>query len=482
MKIYMVTSEAVPFSKSGGLADVSSSLSIALSEVAEHTVRLIVPLYGLTDRSRFPLSLSPVTCTVQVADKEEEIRFYTTQMKGVEVFFIDHPWFSSRRGIYGDTSYAPYPDNLLRYILMSKAALALCTAIGWIPDVFHCHDWTTGFLPYMIKHDPAFMHTTSVFTIHNLAYQGEFPRLDLLLADMKAERTLLSGDSIDARVNMLKAALVHADILTTVSPTYAQEIQEEEQGCNLDRILASKSNRLFGILNGIDTEEWDPKKDPLISHHFSPDSMKGKALCKSDIQKRFNLPVEPETPLIGMISRLAEQKGFYELCQGSPSPLERMITDLGVQILIIGTGDEKIEQKLTSLAHIHTSLSVNLVFSNEAAHAVEAGSDLFLMPSRYEPCGLNQMYSMRYGTVVVARNTGGLADSIIDADMEHGTGFLYSDISGASLYEAVERAVRAYREDRESFDTMRIRGMKKDFSWENSAQEYHKVYSTIVKG
>ena len=210
--------------------------------------------------------------------------------------------------------------------------------------------------------------------------------------------------------------------------------------------------------------------------------MKGKALCKADIQKRFNLPVEPETPLIGMISRLAEQKGFYELCQGSPSPLERMITDLGVQILIVGTGDEKIEQKLTSLAQIHTNLSVNLVFSNEAAHAVEAGSDLFLMPSRYEPCGLNQMYSMRYGTVVVARNTGGLADSIIDADMEHGTGFLFNDISGASLYEAVERAVRVYREDREGFETMRIRGMKRDFSWENSAQEYHKVYTTIVKG
>ncbi|MBN2860544.1 MAG: glycogen synthase [Sphaerochaetaceae bacterium] len=482
MKIYMVTSEAVPFSKSGGLADVSSSLSIALSEMAEHTVRLIVPLYGLTDRRRYPLTLSPVTCRVQVADEEEEIKFYTTQMKGVEVFFIDHPWFSKRKGIYGDTSYAPYPDNLLRYILMSKAAIALCTATGWIPDVFHCHDWTTGFLPYMIKHESAFMHTTSVFTIHNLAYQGEFPRLDLLLADMKAERTLLSGDSIDARVNMLKAALVHADILTTVSPTYAQEIQEEEQGCHLDRILASKSNRLFGILNGIDTDEWDPKKDSLISHHFSPDDMKGKALCKSDIQKRFNLPVEPETPLIGMISRLAEQKGFYELCQGSPSPLERMITDLGVQILIIGTGDEKIEQKLTSLAQIHTNLSVNLVFSDEAAHAVEAGSDMFLMPSRYEPCGLNQMYSMRYGTIVVARNTGGLADSIIDADMEHGTGFLFNDISGASLYEAVERAVRAYREDRESFETMRIRGMKKDFSWGNSAQEYHKVYTTIVKG
>ena len=482
MKIYMVTSEAVPYSKSGGLADVSSSLSIALSEMGEHTVRLIVPLYGLTDRNRFTLTPSPVTCSVRIADREEDIRFFTTDMKGVEVFFIDHPWFSQRKGIYGDTSYAPYPDNLLRYLLLSKAAIALCKATEWIPDIFHCHDWTTGLLPFMIRQDSAFAHTTSVFTIHNLAYQGEFPRLDLLLANMKVDRTLMSGDSIDARVNMLKSALVHADILTTVSPTYAQEIQEEEQGCSLDRILAGKSNRLFGILNGIDTEEWNPRKDPLITHHFSPDDMKGKAACKADIQRRFNLPVEPETPLIGMISRLAEQKGFYELCQGSPSPLERMITDLGVQILIIGTGDEKIEQKLTSLAQIHTNLSVNLVFSNEAAHAVEAGSDLFLMPSRYEPCGLNQMYSMRYGTVVIARNTGGLADSIIDADMEQGTGFLFNDINGASLFEAVERGVRTYREERESFETMRIRGMKKDFSWGNSAQEYHKVYTTIVKG
>ncbi len=482
MKIYMITSEAVPFSKSGGLADVASSLSIALNEMADHTVRLVLPLYGLTDTTTFPPSPSPYTCTVQVAGKSETVRFLTTTMKGVEVFFIDHPWFSQNKGIYGDTSFSPYANNLLRYILMSKAALELCKESDWIPDVFHCHDWTAGFVPYMIGQDPEFKQATSVFTIHNLAYQGEFPRLDLLLGDLKADISMLYSESVDARVNMMKAALVHADIITTVSPTYAQEIQEEEQGCGLDRLLKSKSNRLFGILNGIDTEEWDPEHDELLSHHFSSGNMSGKALLKEEVQKRFSLPLEPETPLITMISRIAEQKGFYELCQGSPSPLERMLTDLGVQILIIGTGDSKIEEKLTSLSQIHPNLSVNLIFSNEAAHVAEAGSDLFLMPSRYEPCGLNQMYSMRYGTVVVARNTGGLADSISDADMENGTGFLFNEISGASLFDAVQRAVETYRNRREDFDTMRKRGMNKDFSWTHSAREYSKVYTTIVKG
>ncbi len=480
MKIFMITSEAVPFSKSGGLADVASSLSIALAGMAEHTVRLIVPLYGLTDRK--DLSPTPYSCTVNLAGKEEEVTFLTTEMKGVEVFFIDHPWFTERKGIYGDTSFTPYPDNLLRYILMSKAALQFCSVSGWIPDIIHAHDWTAGFIPYMVSQDKTLSNITSVFTIHNLAYQGEFPRLDLLLCDMKADRSMLLGESVDARVNMMKTALVHADIITTVSPTYAQEIQESEQGCGLDRLLKSKSNRLFGILNGIDTDEWNPETDPLLPHHFSTSSLAGKAKLKEELQKRFGLPAEPETPLISMVSRIAEQKGFYELCQGSPSPLERMLTDLGVQILIIGTGDEVIEQKLISLAQNHSNLSVNLIFSNEAAHLAEAGSDLFLMPSRYEPCGLNQMYSMRYGTLVIARSTGGLADSIRDADMEMGTGFLFSDISGASLFEAVERAVSVYRDRRDDFEAMRQRGMNMDFSWTQSAQEYSKVYTTIVKG
>ncbi len=480
MKIYMITSEAVPFSKSGGLADVASSLSIALNEFHDHSVRLIVPLYGLTESAAF--QETPYSCEIIIAGRKETVRFLMTTMKGVEVFFIDHPWFSKRPGIYGDTSFTPYTDNLLRYLLMSKAALRLCLESEWIPDVFHCHDWTTGFIPYMVKQEELFRHSTSVFTIHNLAYQGEFPRLDMLLSDMTCDASMLDNETIDSRVNMLKSALIHADIITTVSPTYAKEIQEEDQGCSLDRLLKSKSNRLFGILNGIDTAEWDPESDPLIPHHFTADNMGSKTLLKEEVQKRFRLTVDPRPPLITMISRIAEQKGFYELCQGSPSPLERMLTDLDVQVLIIGTGDTKIEEKLTSLAQIHSNLSVNLIFSNEAAHLAEAGSDLFLMPSRYEPCGLNQMYSMRYGTVVVARSTGGLADSITDAQMSESTGFLYSEMSGAALYEAVRRSVETYYNDREEFDRMRQRGMNKDFSWTHSAQEYSKVYTTIVKG
>lgn len=475
----MISSEAVPFSKSGGLADVASSLSIALSEL-DNDVRLVIPNYGITDSSSF--EKLPKSIEVSIAGKDEKVNILYKKMKKVGVYLIDHPTFSERKGIYGNTSFTPYPDNLLRYTLMSKAALALPHILEWEVDILHCHDWTAGFIPFMAKQDERYVKSTTVFTIHNLAYQGEYPRLDMLITDMKSDASMLSDSSVDARINMLKSGLVHADIITTVSPTYAKEIQEEEQGCGLNSLLKSKNNRLFGILNGIDTHEWNPTSDELLEYHFSVDKMDNKARLKEQIQKRFNLPIKPDVPLISMISRIAEQKGFYELTQGSVSPLEQMLTELQVQVIIIGTGDSKIEEKLVSLSHLHENLSVNLIFSNEAAHLLEAGSDFFLMPSRYEPCGLNQMYSMRYGTVVIARNTGGLADSIIDVSQPHGTGFLYDEISGSAIFESVQRAISLYYEDKEEFEAIRKRGMEVDFSWTHSALEYMKVYNTIIKG
>ncbi|NCB01870.1 MAG: glycogen synthase [Spirochaetia bacterium] len=479
MRILMISSEAVPFSKSGGLADVASSLSIALSEL-NNDVRLIIPNYGITDSSSF--TRLGTSLEIPLAGKIEQVDILFKKMKEVSVYLIDHPFFSERKGIYGNTSFTPYPDNLLRYTLMSKVALALPMVINWIPQILHCHDWTTGFIPYMAKQDKQYIHTTTVFTIHNLAYQGEYPRLDMLLSDMKIDSSMLFNNSIDSRVNMLKTGLVHADIITTVSPTYAKEIQGEEQGCHLDLLLKNKSNRLFGILNGIDLDEWNPETDGLLDYHFSPLHMENKAVLKEQIQKRFNLPIKADVPIISMISRIAEQKGFYELTQGSPSPLEQMITELNVQVIIIGTGDRDLEDKLIALSQLHENLSVNLIFSNEAAHLVEAGSDFFLMPSRYEPCGLNQMYSMRYGTIVIARKTGGLADSIIDVQESNGTGFLFNEISGSAMFESVQRAVSLYYEDRQELEAIRKRGMEVDFSWTNSALEYMKVYNTIIKG
>jgi len=475
----MISSEAVPFSKSGGLADVASSLSIALSEL-DNDVRLIIPNYGVTDSSSFKKLAKSIE--VPMAGTLEKVDILYKKMKKVGVYLIDHPIFSERKGIYGKTSFTPYPDNLTRYTLMSKVALALPKMLDWQPDILHCHDWTTGFIPFMARSEKMSEHTTTVFTIHNLAYQGEYPRLDMLITDMKCDSNMLNDTTIDARVNMMKSGLTHADIITTVSPTYAKEIQGEEQGYGLETLLKNKNNRLFGILNGIDLDEWNPEKDGLLDYHFSVDQMENKALLKEEIQKRFNLPIRADVPLISMISRIAEQKGFYELTQGSPSPLEQILTELNVQVIIIGTGDSKIEEKLIALSQLHENLSVNLIFSNEAAHLVEAGSDFFLMPSRYEPCGLNQMYSMRYGTIVIARKTGGLADSIIDVGEVDGTGFLFDEISGSAMFESVQRAISLYYENREEFEAIRKRDMEVDFSWTASALEYMKVYNTIIKG
>ncbi len=475
----MTSSEAVPYSKSGGLADVSSSLSISLGRLG-HDVRIILPDYGLTDDSGF----SPVDTeiSVSIGGKEQNISILEQKVNDITVYLISHPYFTDRAGIYGDTSFAPYHDNLLRFTLMSKTAAVLCKQIGWIPDILHCHDWTTGFLPYLIRQDKTFKETKSVFTIHNLAYQGEFPRLDLLLADIPSDESMLSDSTVDARVNMMKCALLHADTITTVSPTYAKEIQSKQQGCGLDKILKDRNRDLYGILNGIDLEEWNPSVDRYLPVQFDSDSMEKKKLVKKELQKRFDLPENDEIPVISMVSRIAEQKGFYELCQGTPSVLEQILSEMKVQVLIVGTGDEKIEEKLMTLSRLHENLSVNLVFSNEAAHLVEGGSDFFLMPSRYEPCGLNQMYSMRYGTVVIARRTGGIADSVTDAEEAGGTGFLYDEISGSGIYAAVKRAVDVYYNDRKTYEEMRVRGMEKDFSWKNSAQEYVKVYHETTKG
>ncbi|WP_422482159.1 glycogen synthase [Pleomorphochaeta sp. DL1XJH-081] len=481
MRILMVSSEAVPFSKSGGLADVASSLSIALATLG-NDVRLVIPGYGLTDDTSFVEM--PYRLEVSLGTEVETVRFKQLQYQQVTVYLVDHQWFSKRKGIYGDTSFTPYPDNLIRYTLFSKAALALCKELAWIPEILHCHDWTVGFVPALAQQDPAqtFKQTKSVFTIHNLAYQGDFPRMDLLLADMDIDSRFFSGKGIHKRANMLKNGLETAHVLTTVSPTYAKEIQGELQGCGLETLLLSHADNLYGILNGIDTEEWNPTTDGLLDLHFTAEDLTNKGKLKRIMQKRFGLPVEDATPVVSMISRIADQKGFVELCQGSPCALEQILTDLPVQVLIIGTGDKAIEEKLTTLAELHDNLSVNLIFSNEAAHLVEAGSDFFLMPSRYEPCGLNQMYSLRYGTIPIARRTGGLADSIVDIDEEEGTGILFEQMSGNAIFTAVQRAVSLYHEDIKQISTIRKRGMAVDFSWINSAEDYMKVYETIHKG
>ncbi|MBR4427072.1 MAG: glycogen synthase GlgA [Spirochaetales bacterium] len=474
MNILMITSEAVPFSKSGGLADVVGALPPALIEKG-HDARIVVPSYNtkLKDSGDLVCKLD-----IPMLNGTEKVEIRMKTVNQTIYYFVCHKVFNDRLGIYGDTSFLPYSDNFFRFAIMSKAALQLCEAINWRPDILHCHDWTAGLVPYFLKVNRSqfFMGTQTMFTIHNLAYQGTFPRMDFLYANVRPDEKLFSN----GQVNMIQAALVYSDYITTVSPTYAKEIQTPEQGCGLDPILVKRKNKLKGIVNGIDINEWNPQKDKLIEHHFSIKNMTGKAKLKKEIQQQLGLPVRADVPLFAMISRLAAQKGFDTVL----NCLECILTEQDVQFVIIGTGDSNLENRLKELGEKHENLSVNILFSNKMAHQVEAGSDFFLMPSRYEPCGLNQLYSLRYGTIPIAHKTGGLADTIVDVDKfpKEGTGLLFENLSEYEIVKHVHRACELYnrKEGADSFDKIRERAMNQDFSWSASADEYIGVYNKLT--
>jgi starch synthase len=479
MKILMATSEAVPYIKTGGLADVAGSLSEVLTGRG-HDVRLVLPYYRdikAENPQKLPLQLSigSQTCSV----------FQCTSEKGTPCYLIANPVFTQRAGVYGESSHSPYPDNLFRFTLFSKAVLELCGRLDWHPEIIHCHDWTTGLLPSLLKRsdDPGFSDTKSIMTIHNLGYQGEFTKHDIHAAGLDAE--LVFGEEpvrYEQRVNMLKTGITEADIVSTVSKTYAREIQTRTMGYGLDQLLSSRSEDVYGILNGVDYSEWNPEHDRYIPYQYGIEQLEGKAKNKTELQKYCGLEQSTGTPLFGMVSRLADQKGFRELCSGTPSALERMLTELPVQIVIVGTGDHEIESYLSGLEQMYENFSTHLVFNNYVAHLVEAGADFFLMPSRYEPCGLNQIYSLRYGTLPVVRKTGGLADTVTPIEEQHqtGTGFVFDLMSGEAIFDAVEQASEFYRNNPEVMKKAVLRAMKQNFSWEKSVDEYESLYKNLV--
>lgn len=473
----MITSEAVPFSKSGGLADVASALSIALAQL-NHKVSVLMPAYGFIDLNEFSKPVAKFNITIN--SQEEAVEIVKTTIKNVDFYALKHPYFTERKGIYGDTSFTPYSDNFERYMLLSKAIFPLCKKLKLDIDILHSHDWTAGFASYLLKKndDPFFSKCKSVFTIHNLAYQGTFSRLDALKASIELEEDIFSGNSINKSLNMLQVGLLYSDFITTVSPTYAKEIQNKELGCNLDSILKERESSLFGIINGIDYEEWNPKTDIHFDTHYDKNDLSGKKLLKKEVQKLFNLEVNEDIPLISMISRIAEQKGFYELLEGE-NALESILKNQKCQVLIIGTGDENIINKLRILDEKYDNFSLNILFSNKYAHMVEGASDFFLMPSRYEPCGLNQLYSLRYGTIPIARKTGGLADTIFDIGEypKEGTGFLFSQLKSHAIIDTINRALNIYYNEKETLNKMIKNGMEFDSTWSNSAKSYEKIYS-----
>lgn len=486
MNVLMISSEAVPLVKTGGLADVVTALTDELLETG-HDVRIILPRYQEIDITEYESETYPWSLSIDLSGTTYSCRVIHFRMGKAEVLLVDHPLFSSRPGIYGRDSYSPYGDNLLRFTLFSYAVLETVRHLSWFPDIYHCHDWTTGLIPLVLKKQTSrfFRRAVSIMTIHNLGYQGDFSKYDINSCGLAA-RELFPRESVcyDSRLKMLEVGIEHATWISTVSPTYAREIQTEEFGCSLEGLLQRRADRLTGILNGVDYLQWDPSKDAYLEHRYGvQDVTEGKRANKALLQRSCKLPEDPKIPLIGMVTRITDQKGFRELCSGSPSILERILLELELQLVIVGTGDRQVESYLRSLDEAYDNFSAQIVFNNHIAHLTEAGSDLFLMPSRYEPCGLNQIYSLKYGTLPIVRKTGGLADTVedISEDLSTGTGIVFSQMAGDAIFDAVLRATRLFDHSPQQIEELRQRAMEKDFSWKESSEHYLSMYTKALQ-
>jgi starch synthase len=488
MKILMASSEAVPFAKTGGLADAVSALSLALAKLGNE-VKIILPRYWRIDRAK----LTPLDgeMGVKMGGIEEWCALYRTALPGsskknpVEVFFIDHEIFFGRDGIYANVFNEDYTDNPRRFTFFSRAVFQFCNKAGWYPDVIHAHDWPTALVPVYLKYglrEGPFADTASILTIHNLGYQGIYHKDNFHYTGLGWNVFYDGGFEDWGMMNMLKAGIYSADRLNTVSETYCEETKKQAHGFRLDGPLRHRSADYRGILNGIDDDVWNPAKDRLIPAPYSSKDMSGKAAAKEALQKRFGLAVDPKKPVIGMVTRLSEQKGIGELfgpCYGSAFSI---CSDMDLQFVLIGTGENWCEREITGLSERLPNFKASVGYSEELGHLIEAGSDFFLMPSRYEPCGLNQMYSLVYGTLPIVRRTGGLVDTVQNYDQAtgEGTGFMFDDLTPQAIYNTVGWAIWAYYNKPEHIESMRRRGMKQNFSWALSAGKYVDMYKEAL--
>ena len=476
-RILFVASEAHPLIKTGGLGDVAGALPAALHALGQD-VRLLLPAYrevlqhvGRTEVAGTPLRLGAHPVRLLSA---------TLPGSGVPVWLVDSPPHFDRPGNpYVDDNGRDWPDNAERYAVFARAATAVAlnqTGLAWQPTVVHGNDWQSGLVPALLSQTPA--RPATVFTVHNLAYQGLFPLTEYRRLDLPMALWSLDGLEFYGQASYMKAGLAYADMLSTVSPTYAREICTPEFGCGLDGLLRQRADRLRGILNGADYSEWDPSRDPHLPHHYSATELQGKAANKADLQRELGLPRAAATPLIGFVGRLVEQKGIDLVLAILPELVQEQ-----VQIVILGSGSKEFEQALAALATQYPRcLRVQIGFSEALAHRIEAGADLFLMPSRYEPCGLNQIYSLRYGTPPLVRATGGLADTVTDVNhgIDRATGFTFDQPTPAALLDTLLRALRLYRADPRAWRRMIRNGMTRDYSWQQSAIAYLDLYEEAL--
>jgi starch synthase len=474
----MIASEALPFSKTGGLADVLGALPLALAKLG-WLVTVVSPKYRGVDAGtlvdRFPVGVGGFT---------RDVGFHEVALgEHVSAVLVDCPDLFDRDALYG-IGNNDYADNARRFAMLVRAALEFAARRGK-PSVVHAHDWQAGLAPVYLKtlyaSHPVLGGTTSILTIHNLAYQGLFepdwlPRLDLPWSLLTLDRLEYWG-----RISFLKGGINDADLITTVSPQYAREIQSPELGFGFDGILRRRASDLVGILNGINTDQWNPMSDRFLPAPFQADDLSGKALAKREVLRRYNLPSEGSAfarPLIGMISRMVDQKGFDLLAS-----LADELPQLEATWIVLGTGEARYQDMWTGLAARHPDrIGVRIDFSEELAHLIEGGADIFLMPSRFEPCGLNQMYSLRYGTVPIVHHVGGLADTVQDFTPKRvtSTGFVFTEYTRMALLAAVQRALAAFQNSRR-WRALQVAGMRRDNSWDHSAREYVKIYTRALR-
>jgi starch synthase len=478
MKIGVISSEISPFAKTGGLADVVGTLSVELERLG-HELCLIMPAYRSALQGGFALTDASMDVSVPVSDRYETATILKTTLgRNIVVYLVRADRYFDREFLYG-TNQGDYPDNIARFIFLTRSALEIFRHER--VDMIHCHDWQTALAPVFIKTQPLrypeIASVKTVLTVHNIAFQGNFGRREWHLLNL--DEYLFSPAYLEFYQNfsLLKGGLTFADKITTVSPTHAGEIMSMEQGFGLEGVLQKRANDVTGILNGVDYNQWNPAFDPLIAHRYGEDNLEGKRLCKENLQRTMGLAIQPDVPLFGIISRLTSQKGIDLIENVFGALMER-----DVQFVLLGSGESRYEDFFSWAARqFRCKVGVRLGFDEPLAHQIEAGADIFLMPSLFEPCGLNQMFSLKYGTIPIVRAVGGLKDTVEDYNAERsaGTGFVFEVYEAQELWKAIDRALKIFS-DKRSWTALQRRAMSMDFSWDRSARAYSKLFQQLL--